>query len=273
MVGNGYFHRKSDARWIYRWRCPLCPNSVSEATGTETFGQNKRRVNDPLRSLFCSGISQRRAALILNIHHKTVARKLRFLAERARKDQMKYLKAFEKEPIEFTQFDEMETHEHTKLKPLSIALAVSSHGRKILGIEVSSMPARGVLAQKSVRKYGKRQDEREKGMKKLFETIKPMLKEDAKVLSDQNPKYPKWLKSQKETWIHRSVKGQRGCITGQGELKKQGFDQLFSLNHTAAMIRANVNRLFRRTWNTTKKAECLEDHLIIYMDFHNRVLT
>ena len=271
MGGHGYFFRKSDSQWMYRWICPLCEGTKSEATGTDTFGQNKREANEPLRHLFCSGVSQRRAALILNIHPKTVARKLRFLAEQARKYQTKYLKQFENELVTFAQFDEMETHEHTKLKPLSIALAVTANERKILGIEVSSMPARGLLASKSVEKYGKRKDERGKGMKKLFETIRPYLSDDARVLSDQNPKYPNWLKN--ENWTHKTVKGQRGCITGQGELKKKGYDPLFSLNHTAAMIRANVNRLFRRTWNTTKKAECLADHLMIYMDFHNRILT
>jgi hypothetical protein len=38
------------------------------------------------------------------------------------------------------------------------------------------------------------------------------------------------------------------------------------------MLRANINRLFRRTWCTTKKPERLEQHLAVYMDFHNRVL-
>ena len=61
-------------------------------------------------------------------------------------------------------------------------------------------------------------------------------------------------------------------MTGQGELKKLRFDPLFALNHTCAMLRANINRLFRRTWCTTKKKERLEQHLAVYMDFHNRIL-
>ncbi len=35
---------------------------------------------------------------------------------------------------------------------------------------------------------------------------------------------------------HQRFKGRRGCIVGQGELKVGGFDPLFSLNHTYAMI-------------------------------------
>ncbi len=38
------------------------------------------------------------------------------------------------------------------------------------------------------------------------------------------------------------------------------------------MLRANINRLFRKTWNTTKKVEALIDHLWIYVRYHNAVL-
>jgi hypothetical protein len=58
-------------------------------------------------------------------------------------------------------------------------------------------------------------------------------------------------------------------LTGQGELKVGGFDPIFSLNHTCAMLRANINRLFRKTWCTTKKMEMLEHHLAIYALYHN----
>jgi len=65
----------------------------------------------------------------------------------------------------------------------------------------------------------------------------------------------------------------RGCVAGQGELKKIGFDPLFSLNHTYAMMRANINRLFRRTWNTTKDPRKLRDHIDLYVWYHNSELT
>jgi hypothetical protein len=60
---------------------------------------------------------------------------------------------------------------------------------------------------------------------------------------------------------------------GQGELKSGGFDPLFSFNHTAAMLRANINRLVRKTWCTTKRIDRLEAHIALYVQFHNRELT
>ena len=62
--------------------------------------------------------------------------------------------------INTIQFDELQTIEHTKCKPVSVAVAVSKKERKILGIEVSQMPATGHLAAISRKKYGKRADNR-----------------------------------------------------------------------------------------------------------------
>ena len=89
------------------------------------------------------------------------------------------------------------------------------------------------------------------------------------ITSDEKPQYPKWIQKVFPESTHRTVKGRAGCVTGQGELKKGGFDPLFSFNHTAAMLRANINRLFRKTWCLSKKMENLKAHIEIYTYFHN----
>jgi len=99
------------------------------------------------------------------------------------------------------------------------------------------------------------------------------MKSDAHWRSDENPHYPRRLKAIHPDCKHETVKGRRGCVAGQGELKKIGFDPLFSLNHTCAMMRANLNRLFRRTWCTTKNRAGLIDHLSLYVRYHNDVIT
>ena len=214
----------------------------------------------------------RRAARLLGIHRITVARKLRFLANQARLSQKKYLEQLRAQPVKKLQFDDMETFEHTKLKPLSITLAVTME-RKILGFEVSQMPAKGLLAAKSFEKYGRRADKRPFGMAKLFGSLKEVVHPEAEFQSDQNPHYPPVLNRYFPKGKHVTTPGQRGCIVGQGELKKVRWDPLFALNHTAAMFRANVNRLVRKTWCTTKLPSALADHLSLYVQYHNEVLT
>ena len=134
------------------------------------------------------------------------------------------------------------------------------------------MPANGPLASISRRKYGPRKDERPEAAHALFEGLSRVVHPEARIGTDQNPKYPSWIKPHFPGARHTTHKGRRGCIVGYGELKRIGFDPLFSLNHTAAMIRANVNRLLRRTWCTTKKPENLLARLYIYMRFHNTQL-
>jgi hypothetical protein len=212
----------------------------------------------------------RRIALLLRIHRTTVARKLTFLARIAQERQKKHLATCPK--ARQVQFDDLITLEHTKCKPLAISLAVEDPSRRILGFEVSRIPASGLLAAFSRRKYGPRPNQRPQGLQRLFDAIRGYLHEGVAFRSDEDPLYPPVLQRNFPGAEHIRHLGGRGCITGQGELKKKRFDPLFALNHTCAMLRGNINRLFRRSWCTTKKKERLEQHLAVYMDFHNRVL-
>ena len=169
-------------------------------------------------------------------------------------------------------WDEMETFEHSKCLPLSIPLVVEPKTRRILGFRVASMPAKGLLAEISRKRYGLRKDERPGMVQSLWEGLAPQLPPDVEIVSDQNPKYPGWVRAVIPQAKLRAFKGRRGCIVGQGELKRGGFDPLFDLNHTCAMLRANISRLVRRTWCTTKRKDRLEAHIEIYAQYHNSVL-
>lgn len=254
-----------------------CQRTFSTSRLTPCFQQHKRKVNEPLRRLLFSGISERRAAKLLRITRRTVTRKILFLEQQADLAQARMIGQFAGEQadgrISAIQFDEMETFERSKCLPLSIPLIVHPKSRKIMAFGVASMPAGGPLAKLSRRKYGPRKDERPKVARSLFRELKPVLNPQVEILSDQNPKYPSWIRGELPQAQHRTVKGQRGCVVGQGELKAVVFDPLFSLNHTAAMIRANTNRLFRRTWCTTKRADRLRARLAIYAQAHNESLT
>jgi len=70
---------------------------------------------------------------------------------------------------------------------------------------------------------------------------------------------------------YERFKGGRGCVVGQGELKKLYRDPLFSINHTCAMFRANINRLIRKTWCTTKDPKMLQKHLEIFIYYYNQI--
>ncbi len=270
---HGAFVREQGKVSVQRFFCKSCSRSFSHATGTPEFAQKKRFLNKPVYLLLASAVSQNQAARILKTSQKTIARKLKYLAGVCSQNVKSDLSA--KPLASKVQFDELETFEHTKCKPISVALAVEEDTRRILGFRLSTMPANGHLAKIALAKYPPRKDLRVQGMKEMLQQISEYCEpENLTLKSDQCPRYPSLVQSvfQGRLKNHIAFKGARGSSTGQGEIKKLWRDPLFSLNHTCAMFRAHVNRLFRKTWNTTKKMECLQDHLQLYMHYHNAVL-
>ena len=207
----------------------------------------------------------------MGINRKTVERKLPFLAKRCRRLNDRYLSKL-KGQFHHIQIDDLITKENSKLKPLSVSIAVDEDRRLILGLEVSQIPAFGHLAKFAVKKYGVRKDEHFAGLTRLFQKIAPIVSDEVLIKSDEHQRYPGFISAYLPRAQHLTFSSERGCIAGQGELKKVGFDPLFIVNHTCALLRANVNRLIRKTWCTTKNPERLKDHLDVFMFFYNQSL-
>ena len=176
-IRKGYFRRKSDSRLIQRFSCKTCGKNFSKSTSSPRYYQKARRINAPLSRLLVSGVSLNRAAYLLQVDPKTIARRFRFLAREARLSQEVALAKTPDGSIGSIQFDDLESSIHTKCKPVSVCIAVVSNSRKILGFQVKSMPAKGLLAKVARRKYGYRKDERAKGWSELLTQIKPLLTE------------------------------------------------------------------------------------------------
>lgn len=267
VVRRGFFRRFHDRAVIQRYRCSGCKRSYSDATTDPCFRQKRRDLNGTIAHLLTGGFSQRRAARDLRVTRKTIVRKFIFLGLRA----VEVLRQTNRQhpPARTWEFDELITSEHTKCKPVSVLLAVETESRRILGFRVGQIPAHGQLASFSRKKYGKRPDERRRMQRELFDELKTLVRHDSVVKSDQSSSYPNAVRKHFPAAVHHRYKGRRGCVTGQGELKRVGKDSIFALNHTFAMLRANVNRLFRRTWCTTKRRERLNLHIALYAARHN----
>lgn len=273
---DGFFFRKDDSRKIQRLKCQCCGNRFSKATFAPEYNQKKRRVNEQILRDLSSSTSQNRIALNLGINPKTVARKLLFLGEKCKALNAKLQSEHPK--VQDVLFDELITIEHTKCKPLSVAMAVEDGTRRILGFEVSQTPATGHLAAIARQKYGQRKCQRKRGLTRLFRKVKPALAENLNLISDQYPTYESVVekelkKGNQFTSVHyQQFKGRKASVAGQGELKIGARDPLFSINHTFAMLRDGIKRLVRKSWCTTKRKENLVHHLHIYTYFHNSKL-
>lgn len=270
VVKDGFFFRANDSRKIQRYKCKVCGTKFSNATFSLAKNQKKRRVNYPLFKLICSGMSMRRAAYCLGVHKLTVRRKVRYLAKRARLSQEEFLRKLVREQVKSIQIDDLITIEHTKLKPLSVTVMIDKDKRVILGTKVSQIPSFGHLARYSRKKYGPRPSELKEGMESLFNKLKKSISTKAHFESDEHTLYLRVIKKFFPNSTHTQFESQRATVAGQGEMKNKAFDPIFNINHTLAMMRADINRLIRRTWSTTKDPQRLQDHLDVYTWFFNQ---
>ena len=267
VIKDGRYHRAEDAQSIQRYRCKDCGKCFSSATFAPTYQQKRRRLNRLIEIDIASSTAQRRIAIKHGCARNTVARKIAFLAERARVKTKAWLAS--QEPFTKLQWDELITFEHTRLKPLSVAVMACEQGRSILGFRVAQIPASGLIARRSREKYGPRRNLSGYTRRDLLKNLAPHIAPQSTVTCDEHPRYREELEtalSGVNVIQHRSV---RGSLTGQGELKRTGWDPLFTINHTLAMLRDNIKRLTRRTWCTTKQQSALEDVIAIYAHFHN----
>lgn len=267
VVKFGSFYRISDRKLVQRYFCKPCGLHFSVATLFQCYKQKKRHLNQKIARQLAAGVSMRECARILQVNKKTVVRKMIHMGARAQRklEILNRLKA----KVQILEFDDLETFEHTKCKPVAVGLAVEYRTRWIVGYDVSQMAAKGLLAKKSLRKYGVRKDERARGRLRLFNKIQSYVSQNAIIKSDENPHYASDIKRFFPTALHHVYKGRKSSLGGQGELKKVTFDPIFSLNHTCAVMRYRTSRLIRKTWNTTKKKERLNLHLALIILHHN----
>lgn len=269
IIKKGFFFIKHSRSLIRRYFCKSCQKTFSKRTTSITYKQKKPYLNSRLLSLLMSGNTQRRAAKLLNCSKNTAAYKLLWLG----KHHVKSARI----TGEHWQFDEMETLEHTKLKPLTIPLVVNEN-YQILGIGVGKIKAKGHLSLISQKKYGYRNDEREKVLTEILKDLsKDRFSQPKTITTDSNPLYKKLILDffpdvqhiQINAGEHIKKKKEQLYLSNQ----KRIFDPLFIVNQRCAMLRSDLRRLTRRSWCTTKKIQNLEYMLRLYQGFNNQFLT
>jgi hypothetical protein len=251
---------------IRRYLCKHCERSFSRKTLSPIYRQKKPFLNQTIFSLLMSGNTQRGIARLLHCSKTTVERKFLWLYQ--------YKEQLSLKPSLHLKIDEMESIEHTKLKPVTIPLCVDEH-YQILGVQTGTLKAKGRLSKISEKKYGPRADERRIAMMALLSQIKKELKtKPLTITTDSHPLYPKLIRAYFPKSQHIQINS-RDHLKKKRELvftseRKKVFDPLFELNQRCAKLRADIRRLTRRSWCTTKKIENLQKHLELYQLSNNQ---
>jgi hypothetical protein len=220
-------------------------------------------LNSHLGKLLIEGNSLRACSRILGLTYKNTYNKFLWLTEQAKKQ--KQLLSYEANVL---YFDEMETIHHTKCKPLSITV-ITNENYEILELKVSEMPAKGRLANISVKKYGPRTDERNIKMLEAFESVVSKLKSKPILLrSDAKSSYRKFAERffpDISYEVHSRALKDRHRDRLHEKLARKVYDPMFVINQRCAKLRSDIRRLARRSWCTTKKPENLQAHLDLYL--------
>jgi len=269
---DGHYFREDDAKYIQRFKCKICCKKYSTATFKLEYRQKKRRWNQFIRRDYTAGKSMNRMAMHLKLHPKTIERKIQYLAEKARRSQKNLLQKLKENQISEIQFDDLIASIHTKLKPVSISVVIDPFQRLILGARVAEIPAFGKIAEISKRKYGRRQNLHTKTLDRLLFELRENIASNCLFKTDEHIKYPGIILKNYPQARHLTHKGERATVAGFGEMKQRAFDPLFQINQILAMFRANMNRLFRRSWNTSKTQASLQNHVDIFIDYFNEEL-
>lgn len=267
---RGFYRQRLQARYVQRFKCENCHKFFSTKTFAIDYYQKKPFINRPLFRSLCSGVSLRRSALNLDVSYSTVYRRFLWLMELAKIKHSEFIKSLKDVNVLF--IDEMETIEHTKLKPVTIPMLVDEN-RRFLGVGVGRIPAKGRMARFSELKYGKRPDESTEKIRALFNLLPQDFKPHV-VASDGKKAYSGLIQDRFPEVPHSVFIKKKTKVTEMPFLnqQKKKFDPLFSVNHRCAMIRSDLKRFVRRSWCTSKKLENLLGHLTIYACYNNKLV-
>jgi hypothetical protein len=191
-------------------------------------------------------------------------RKFVFLAALASRAHAAWLEL--QEDVRFVHLDEMETFEHSKLKPVTIALAVHGRTGAILATAVEPMHYKGKLAPVAFQKYGPRPDRSGLAVTRVLETVAKVSFPKLVLVTDESPKYPARIRKALPSATHRAV---RRVPPPLAQKRRNTDDPLWALNVTAAKLRNDLSRLSRKTWVTTKKRSALAQRIALYTAWHN----
>lgn len=260
---QGYFKTKWNAQPVPRYRCKACGKYFSSHSSRATFRQHRPDLNKRILDLYASGMTQRRMAMVLGVNLKTIVRKFLFVGLLARREHERRIASGEIK-TSHAQFDEMESFEHSRMKPISIALAVRAKTGDLLAIRCAQMGYKGPLAAEAREKYGPREDQRAAAIKDVLASIGQCSAAQMTLTSDADPRYLNQVRAELPQARHNSLKRRFAKKD-----RKNAEDHLFTLNYVAAKIRNDLSRMARKTWVTTKKMERLQTHLDLYIAFHN----
>ena len=254
-IKKGHLKNNKNSHPIKRYQCKECSKTFTNNTSKDTFLQKRPDLNHKILVLYCEGNTLRGIARILKTTYKTVVRKFKFMAHKAREMHLKQID--NKEIVTtYVQFDEMETFETKKTRPLGIELAIRAKTCEILSARVCRIPMKAHSVSPRIKNEYKKVTNRKEGMTDMFLEVSKCLDADRSTLVCDGLK--------ENVTIASDI-----CDESLIQSYSDDYGKLWKINHTCAKLRHHLSRLTRKTWATIKRMERLQMHLDLFIAHQN----
>ena len=236
-----------------RYQCKSCLKTFTKRTGSLNYRHRKQHLRKKITQMYCERMSLRGIARTLKIDRKTVVRYFKESASEATTKNRKRL--HEKGLVtRFIQFDQLETYEHTKRKPVGIQVSIRWKTGEIISAKAGYIPIRALAVSKAYSSDWNSKVTNNHTFDMLWESKKALNEKGTLVSCDTERSQVNLLKElYTEPYLTLSP--------SSSENKK--IDRVFR------KMRQDISRLGRKTLSTTKKLKRLQKHLDLYIHYNN----
>lgn len=262
---DGYYKTKHNDRYKQKYQCRACGKCFSGSTIAPKTKFKKPELTALIFRAYCLRMTVRGIATQLGCSTKTVQTRIDWLGKRCREYHNEVLRLGLLKSYRFN-FDEMETFQHTRLKPISVSIAVDATNGNIIEALACQMSGKGHTAALSKKIYGFRRDDRPKTRVEALASVSHCVLPKSVIITDGMLSYILAIRTELPTVKHKIIKSRANNQTQT----VGGLDEMFWLNLTCAKIRHNLSRFTRRSWITTKRIQMLQAHLDMYICFNNK---
>ena len=249
---KGFMKTKFAKTQVYQ--CKDCGRKYTKRNDSINYRKRKQYLRRKITKLYCERMSLNGIARVLGVNIKTV---VRYFRENSKLSKQANKKRIVKGELltSYVQFDQLETYEHTKRKPVGIQVSIRHKTGEIISAKAGYIPIRALAVSKTYsEEWNKKAVNSTHTLKMLLETKKVLNRNSATITCDQD-------------------KGQVGVLK---ELYKDPFITLApssrehkKIDRVFRRMRQDISRLGRRTLSTTKDIKQLQNHLDLYIKYNN----
>ena len=248
----GYYKSKRGKH--QRFKCLDCVKTFTNKTFTINWRKRKQHLREKITDNYCERMSLRGIARTLKIDIKMVVKYFRENAEVAKQANKKRIKT--KDLMTFyVEFDQMETFEHTKRKPVGIQVSIRHKTGEIVSAKAGYIPIRALAVSKEYStEWNRKARNSTHILRMLNETKEALNRKGSLVTCDREKKQGK---------IAQEIYTDPFITIQPNSKEHKRIDRVFR------RMRQDLSCLGRRTLSTTKDIKQLQKHLDLYVDYNN----